>query len=142
MDNFEKKYGIIENEETKNYHLNRRMWCIINNQLYIADSNLSYSHAVWFEKQGWISGDNDEAMNKAVRGNIENGNIYFYSGYDFIINKDIESIFFQYLKQLVNQLSLSSDAEVYGGFEKDAEGKLVPIKFFGNVKELIRNIRK
>jgi len=139
MDKFEKKYGIIENEEIKKHHLSRRMWCIIDNKVHIAEPNLPYTHAVWFEKQGWISEDNDKLMSIAVRGTVHEGNIYFYSGYDFIINKEIESIFFQYLKQLVSQLGLSSDAEVYGGFRKDLQGKLIPVKFYGKVEKFLEN---
>jgi hypothetical protein len=140
MNKFEKKYNIIKTEETNKYHLNRQMFCIIDDKLYITDSNLPYSHAVWFKKQGWISQDNsEEFMNKIVRGNVYNEDIYFYSGYDFIINKKIEAIFFPCLKQLVNQLGLNSNAKVYGGFERiNPNEKMVPIKFFGSVKELIK----
>lgn len=141
MNPFEKKYNIIENEETKKYHLNRRMFCIINNRLYIAEPNLPYSHAVWFEKQGWINEDDDSLMQTGVRGIINNGDIYFYSDYDFIINKKIESLFFPYLKQLVNELGLSFDAKIYGGFERiNPNEKMVPRKCYGSVKELIGNI--
>ncbi|HJX50741.1 MAG TPA: hypothetical protein VJ438_04730 [Candidatus Nanoarchaeia archaeon] len=139
MNKFEKKYNIIKTKETKKYHLSRRMFCIVDDKLYIAEPNLSYSHAVWFEKQKWISHDNNEEfMNKVVRGIVYGGDIYFYSGYDFIINKKIESIFFPYLKQLVNQLGLSANAKVYGGFERiNPDEKMTPRKFFGRVKELI-----
>ena len=115
------------------------MFCIHQNELYIADANLPYSHARWFEKQGWISQDNDKLINKIVRGIIYNEDIYFYSGYDFIINKKIESLFFPYLEQLVNQLGLSSDAKVYGGFERvNPDEMMVPRKFFGSVKNTWR----
>ena len=53
------------------------MFCIYQNKLFIAESNLPYSHAVWFEKEGWISKEKDELMDEIIRGIIDNsGNIY------------------------------------------------------------------
>ena len=67
MEFFEKKYGIKEDEKIRTFHKSRRMFCIYNNKLFIAEPNLSYSHAVWFEKRGWISKENDEIINEIRR---------------------------------------------------------------------------
>jgi len=56
------------------------MFCIYQNRLYVADRNLPYSHLVWFEKEGWMSPDNDDFINKIVRGIVDDiGDIYFIS---------------------------------------------------------------
>ena len=48
---FEKKYGIKENEKIIAFHKSRRMFCIYQNRLFIAEPNVPYSHATWFEKR-------------------------------------------------------------------------------------------
>ena len=136
MNFFEKKYRFKEDKKTIAFHLNRRMFCIRQNKLHIAKSNLPYSHAIWFEKKGWTSRKNDELMDKIIRGMISNsGNVYFYAGYDFKINKEIESIFFPHLKELTKKLKLKSDSKIFGGFIKQKSGKWPPRKEYGKIKD-------
>ena len=100
MDKFEKKYGFKEDERIIDFHKSRRMFCIYQNKLYTAEANLPYSHAVWFEKEGWISRKKDDFMDSIIRGIVDSeGNVYFYTGYDFEINEEAESIFFLHLKE-------------------------------------------
>jgi len=136
---FEKKYGIKEDEKVKSFHKSRRMFCIIDNTLHIAKPNLPYSHATWFEKEGWMTAKNDHLMQIAPRGIINtHGNIYFYVGYDFQINNKIEKKFFPFLKQLVNTLHIATTANVYGGLIKQASGgQWPPKKDYGKIKELL-----
>jgi len=125
---FEKRYGIKEDETVKSFHKSRRMFCIHKDKLFIAKPNLSYSHAVWFEKEGWMSKEKDELMNEIVRGIVNNeGNVYFYTGYDFQINKEIEFIFFNHLNELVKQLQLKSTAKIFGVWP--------PRKKYGQIKD-------
>lgn len=136
MDEYEKKYGFKEDEKTKAFHRSRRMFCIYQNKLFIAEPNLPYSHAVWFEKEGWISRENDELMDKIIRGIVNNnGDIYFYVGYNFDINKEIESIFFYHLKELVKKLELKSNAKIFGGLITQESGKWPPRKEYGTIED-------
>lgn len=137
MDNFEKKYGIKENQEVKDYHKSRRMFCIYNNALCIAEPNVSYSHATWAEQEGWMTREDDSLMGSMVRGVVTaEGDIYFYVGYNFIVNEQIESIFFRYVAKLVNELSLKSSAKIYGGLIKQSvPGQWPPRKYYGTVSE-------
>jgi hypothetical protein len=98
---------------------------------------LPYSHAVWFEKEGWISKENDKLMDKMVRGIIDvYGNIYFYCGYDFNINNEIESIFFNHLKELVKFLKLKSTSKIFGGLIKQEPGSKWPSrKTYGQIQD-------
>lgn len=78
MDKFENKYGIKEDQTVKDFHKSRRMFCIYNNILYIAEPNVPYSHAVWFEKKGWMNKDHDNLMDIIVRGIVAaDGDVYF-----------------------------------------------------------------
>ena len=134
MDNFERKYGIKTNERVKEYHRSRKMFCIYKDKIYIAPSLLPHSHADWFENQGWIKKENDEKMQEIIRGIVDsNGNISFYIGYDFIINENVEEVFFSYLGELIKRLKLDENAEVYGGWIKEKD---VPRKRYGKIKNL------
>ena len=116
MDEFEKKYGIVEDKKIKDFHKSRRMFCIHKNKLFVAEPNLEYSHAVWFEKEGWISKQKDELINEVIRGMVDyKGDIYFYRGYNFEIDKNVEKMFFAYLKELVEKLNLKPSSKIFGG---------------------------
>jgi len=133
---FEKKYGFKEDKKIKTFHQSRRMFCIFKNKLHLAKIGSLDSHAVWFEKEGWISKEKDELMNEIVRGIVkDDGNVYFYIGYDFEINKKIESIFFNHLKELTEELKLKSNAKIFGGLIKQKVGKWPPRKEYGKIED-------
>ncbi|MDP3026923.1 MAG: hypothetical protein Q8N63_04390 [Nanoarchaeota archaeon] len=137
MDEFEKKYGIEEGEKIRDFHRSRRMFYIYQDKLFIAELNLPYSHAVWFEKEGLISREKDELFNEITRGIIDSkGDIYFYAGYDFRINKEAEFAFFSHLEELVKELELKPDAKIFGGMIKQEAGKLYPPrKEYGKIED-------
>jgi len=133
MDEFEKKYGF---KDDKNRHKKRRMFCIHKNNLFIAEGGMPESHAVWFEKKGWITRENDDLMNEIIRGIVdEKGDIYFYVGYDFLINEKAENIFFPHLKELVRKLNLSKDSNIFGGLMKGGKGQWPPRKKYGKISD-------
>ena len=138
---FENKYGVKEDEKVEVFHRNRRMFCIFKNKLYIAEPNIPYSHAVWFKKEGWLSKEDEKIMDNIVRGLVDDkGNIYFYVGYDFHINKEIELIFFSHLKELVEKLDIDPNAKIYGGAIKQKPGgRWPPRKSYGNIKENLKS---
>ena len=138
MDEFEKGYGFKEGAKTIAFHKSRRMFCIYQNKLLIAKPNLPYSHAVWFEKEGWISRQDDELMSSLVRGIVDDkGDVYFYVGYDFEVNEEIESIFFAHFKELVEELNLKSSSKVYGGLIKQKVGEIwPPKKKYGRIENI------
>lgn len=122
-----KKCGFKEDKKTKDFHKSRRMFCVYQNELFIAKPNLEYYHATRFEKEGWISKEKDEVMSSMMRGIVyTDGNIYFYVGYDFEINEEVESIFFSHLEELVEKLNLKPDAKIFGGLIKQEHGKIRP----------------
>lgn len=140
MDKFEKKYGIKENKKVKTFHRARRMFCIKDNKLYIADPHLSNSHAVWFERMGWMRGKDDtDVMNDIIRGFVDgDGDIYFYIGYDFRVGPEAEKIFFNHLKELVGKLKVKPEGKIGGGLVRQVSGtKWPPARCYGLIREFL-----
>jgi hypothetical protein len=139
MDFFEEKYGIKADKKVKNFDKSRRMFCVYQDKLFIAKPRLPYSHAVWFEKEGWLSKEDDGLMNSIVRGIVNNkGDVYFYVGYDFQINNRIEKIFFSHLSKLVKKLGLKSDAKIFGGcIKQQLNTEWMPRKEYGRIGDCL-----
>ena len=135
---FEKRYGIKEDKDTIEFHKRRGMFCIHDDKLIIAKQGLPYSHAVWFEKRGWISKENDQSMNEIIRGMVDaEGNIYFYKGYDFSISDEIESKFLKHLRELMQKLKLRPSASLFGSqIKPKSDSRWLPRKEFGKIKNL------
>lgn len=140
MDKFEQKYGLKDDDKTEAFHRGRRMFCIYRGELVVADKNLPYNHATWFEKEGWMSKEDDGLMDKMTRGIVDNnGDVYFYVGYDFKVNDEIESEFFSHIKELAGELNLDPGAMVYGGLVKSDSGKTWPaVKEYGKVADIAK----
>lgn len=137
MNYFEQKYGMKEDDGVKAFHRSRRMFCIYKGVLHIAEPNLPYSHAAWFEKEGWMTKETDGSMAEIVRGMInDQGDVYFYAGYDFRVDEHIEAIFFPHLKELAEKLGLDPNARIFGGLIKSAPGTIWPAaKEYGTLGE-------
>lgn len=138
MDEFETKYGFREDENVQAHHKSRRMFCIYEGELRIAEPNLPYSHPTWFERESWMSRDADALMDSTERGVVDNdGDVHFYIGYDFEINEKAESVFFPYLRKLAEKLDLKPDAKVFGGaIRQEAGTKWPPRKTYGKVRDI------
>ena len=138
MAKYDNKYGFNKAQGTRKFHESRRMFCMKDNKLYIARANLPYSHAVWFEKEGWITPDNDSLMSKLTRGFVDaSGNIHFFVGYNFNVTdealKDIKS----HLRELVCSLNLDKRRQIYGGRIRNEAGKFAPLKSYGKIDSIL-----
>lgn len=135
MDKINKEDYFKDNDEIKELHRSKRMFCVYDNQLRIADENLPYSHAKWFQNENWMTKEKDGLMNEIPRGMVnEKGDVYFCVGYDFEINDNIESIFFSHLSELVKKLDLNTNAQIFGGLIKSEPGTIwPPIKSYGKI---------
>ena len=140
MDDIKKDYYKEETSIIKEFHRSRRMFCVYDGQLRIADKNLPYSHTTWFQNENWMTKEKDELMNEIPRGFVNSkGDIYFYTGYDFEINDSIESIFFPHLKELVRQLGLDTNALIFGGLSKTEDDTIwPPRKSYGKIADKIK----
>ncbi|MCK5459538.1 hypothetical protein KAI52_00305 [Candidatus Parcubacteria bacterium] len=95
----------------KKYHKSRRMFCIIDNKLFIAKKHDERSHKKWINDLGY-----GNKFEKIVRGVInKKGVLIFYIGKNFTINKNAENIFFNHIQKLSKKLKLSLNTSIEGG---------------------------
>jgi hypothetical protein len=121
---------INEMNKVIEFHKKRRMFCIYQNKLFVAQPNIHYSHEEWFKLKGWSS------TNSIPRGFVDK-DIYFYVGSDFEINKEIETIFFRHIEELIHKLNLKPNTKIHGGLIKNKAGeKWKPKKELGNIYSL------
>jgi hypothetical protein len=138
MAKYGNRYGFHEPQNTREFHKSRRMFCIKDNKLYIARTNLPYSHAIWFEKEGWTTPDDDSAMSKLTRGFIDtSGNIHFFVGYNFSITDDAFEDMKNHLRELVHLLNLDKNGQIYGGRIRNEIGGFVPLKSYGKISDIL-----
>jgi hypothetical protein len=140
MDEYDKKYGIDNSlEAVKDFHRRRVMFAIKDGEVYVAQRGSPDTHAVWFEKLGWITPGNDRLMETVPRGFVIGDELYCYIGYNFGLDEDCETILLSNLKALKDKLDLVPGTKVYGGMIKGSPGeKFKPIKFYGRLGELIQ----
>ncbi len=138
MTSYDNKYGFKDNKKAQLFHKSRRMFCIKDNKLYIAAANLNYTHAVWFEKEGWITQENDSLVSEITRGFVDSlGNVHFYVGFDMRITKKAFQETIKHLPELIETLNLNKEKIVYGGRGKNKDGKFEPTKSYGKIRELL-----
>ena len=129
---YEHKYRIEEDKQTIEFHKSRRMFCIKEGKLVIAEPNLPYSHAVWFEKEGWMDEADDSFMDNITRGIVDKlGDVYFYKGYDFSVDEESEKELFRHIGELRESLDLKLTAKVYGG------KNLPTSKLYGKLNDIL-----
>ncbi len=134
MGEYERKYKAKEDASTREFHKSRRMFCIKGDKLYIAKPGLPFSHAAWFEMEGWSDEHDDRFMNENVRGVVfKNGEVRFYVGYDFRVTDESEKTFFKHLPELVRRLCLNPNAKVTAGQKGK---KYLPIKEYGTISSI------
>ena len=136
---YDKKYGFDSSgEKVKSLHASRQMFAIKDKELYLAPANVTYSHAVWFESKDWIKPGNDSSMDKIIRGYFDSGGVYFYKGYDFIIDEESERIMISKLPDLIKKASIDINLHLYGGkIKQKTEGKWPPKKDYGLIRNLL-----
>lgn len=136
--NFDKKYGIDSSADTvKKFHSSRRMFVIKDDRLFLAKPDVSYSHARWFEIEGWITPSDDSFMKNNVRGYVDGTGIYFYKGYDFDVDEDAKTKIVEHLEVLVNSLGIDRSVHLYGGMIKqDKPGKWPYKTDYGRICDL------
>jgi len=122
MSDYQARYGVKEDEKIVEFHKSRRMFAIYKSKLHIAPPNVSCSHAVWFEKMGWMTYDDDKLMAITTRGFVDKeGDVRFYAGYDFHSDDNSEKEFLRFLPELAKKLKLQDTAVVYSGLIKPKE---------------------
>ena len=126
--------------EEKEYHRNRRMFFLIDDNLIIAPANSEKSHYDWLTEQYWPKEKAIEFIKTGLRGVLNpDGNIRFYTGENWEINEEIEAKFFGVFDELVKRLKMSPEAKIGGGVVKGKTGDFwPPRKEYGKVKDYIK----
>lgn len=136
----DEKYNVQKGQDVELFHRSRRMFVIIEGKLLLADPNVPYSHAEWFEKERWLSQDSDSFMEDNVRGFVDTEGIYAYVGYDFRTSPLVEKLLTAYfiLQQFVVKLDAKRDTRLFTGMQKqDGGGKFMPQKYLGTVVDFL-----
>lgn len=137
MGKYDKKFGFEEDDSTADFHRSRRMFVIKDDELVIAEPNLSFSHPQWFEHEGWMNESNDEIMELCVRGAVlSDGEVRFYIGWDFTISQKAEDLFMLKLGELVGKLNLDTSALLTAGNIKEENFK--PRKTYGTIADNLK----
>lgn len=136
---YDQKYGIDSSSpKIKSFHASRQMFAIKEHSLFLAPENVKYSHAKWFELRGWMNSKDDSLMDTLTRGYFDSTGVYFYKGYDFIIDDESEREMLSNLATLVDEASLNTNIHLFGGkIKQKIEGEWPPRKDYGSIKGLL-----
>ncbi len=136
---YDQRYGIdSSSSNVKSFHASRRMFAIKDNTLYLASEKVTYSHAKWFELECWMNSKEDSLMTTLTRGYFDSTGVYFYKGYDFIIDEACEKEMFSNLATLVNAASINTDTHLFGGkIKQKNEGEWPNRKDYGPINRLL-----
>ncbi len=134
----QRRYGIDPADAAvQEFHRQRRMFAIRQGTLYISPPGSTDSHAVWFERKGWINPADTQAMEELTRGFADDTGVYFYRGFDFRLDEFTEKIFFHHFKGLVKMLEVNHSLHVYGGMiRQEQPGRWPPRKDYGTIESL------
>lgn len=133
------EYGNEVTTELQNLHRQRRMFAIIENQLFITEKGDLRSHLKWFIDEGWINNKNDIMFAQIVRGFVSlEGDIYFYKGLNFTIDTESQEELLKFLTEIVEKLKLNPKSKIFGGMIKQGKtGKWPPKIYLGTIKEIL-----
>ena len=114
------------------------MFGIKDNELHLAPSEADYSHSHWFKNEGWITETDRSAMNKIVRGYVDDTGVYVYVGDDFHCNANELAIFLKFLPQLNKELKINPKLRVHAGMiVKAGSAKYEPEKDLGEMGHVL-----
>ena len=119
--------------QAEDFHKSRRMFCILEGEIYIGPKNSPLSHKEWFEELGW---DPEKTIKEKIRGFTDDRCLFFYKGEDFNVDKETEKTFMHYLKYLQKALNLPDETQVYGGATPTKNKTKYPPKTkYGTIKQ-------
>ena len=125
-----------QNSAEANFHKKRRLFAIIDNNLYIAPAGTADSHLEWLIAEDLLKDFQNTELNGITRGYVSSSGLYFYEG-DFELTTKAESDFFSRMSEIIIKLNVDTDLHLYGGFSKGEVGKQwTPIKDFGVIDKI------
>lgn len=126
--------------DEKEYHKQRRMFFVINDELVLPEIGSDKSHKEWLETNGYSQEDSKNIIENNLRGVINpDGSLRFFVGNNRVINKEIEKKFFKILPELVRIFNLKPETVIGGGVKQGNIGEVWPaMKEYGQVKDYIK----
>jgi hypothetical protein len=126
--------------EEKEYHKQRRMFFVINDELVLPEVGSDKSHREWLETNGYSQEDSKNIIENNLRGVINpDGSLRFFVGNNRVVNKEIEKKFFKILPELVKIFNLKPETIIGGGVKQGNIGEVWPaIKEYGQIKDYIK----
>jgi len=118
----------------EDFHLSRRMFCILEGKVIVGPERSPMSHREWFQSMGL---DADEAVRDAIRGFADGRGVFFYRGEDFRVDDETERLFRLCLPAIAEAMGLRGDTQVFGGIRKTDTIRWPPKKAYGAVDRLL-----
>lgn len=111
------------------------MFYIDRGVLHIAPKKSPLSHSQWMRQQGL----DDSAIKQLVRGFVDqNGDVHFYVGSDFDVDQNSEEQMKKHLPELLKQLNLNDNAQVFGGAVPQQNFDIWPArKQYGTIESIL-----
>jgi hypothetical protein len=113
------------------FHLSRRMFCIIDGKILIAPEKSTLSHKEWLESLGL-----DGEVEKSVRGFADDRGLFYYRGKGFLADPATEKEFMRHLKSLAEAMKLPPTTQVFGGVTATKDARYPPRKKHGTIAAL------
>lgn len=130
-------------EKDIGFHINRRMFFIINRKIIVVPKQCKLSHLEYALENGYIKDDNiTDFLNNTIRGSHIKSNkehrIYCYKGVGFYFDNDMIKEVIELLPKIIAKLNISKDTKVYWGpVHNDINGKRYINEYAGTIEELI-----
>jgi hypothetical protein len=123
------------------FHRSRRMFCVRDGEIKVAPHDTAMSHLEWFEAEGWVSADDQQFMDAAVRGVFipKKNAIFLYRGRGLFFDDDLIAEANRRARQLQIALMLDTHVMVYAG-PADAiiRGRRYEQRLLGTIESLTR----
>ena len=122
------------------FHRSRIMFVIKDGKIEVASPYITISHIEWFEKEGWITKDNEESLlENSIRGFYlpSQNQIYFYRGFGFSFDDTVVQVVKNLLTELQTALNLNDNTEIHLGPKDEViNGIKYNRSFVSTVKQL------
>lgn len=123
----------------KEYHKQRRMFFLINDEIIIPEIGSDKSHKEWLESNGYSQEESKNIIENKLRGVVNpDGNLRFFVGNNRVVNEEIEKNFFEILPRLIEKFNLKPETLIGGGVKEGKVGEFWPaIKEYGQIKDYL-----
>ena len=128
--------------EDNEFHSQRIMFWVINNEVISAPPGTTMSHLEMAEMKGWLKGtDAENFFNKNPRGLYlkKEDRIHFYRSVGFGFDEKLEKEVLDIIPQIAKTLNLGEKTKVYLGPKDNLiKGVEYQVKYIGKIKDIVK----